>query len=74
MIPDTKNETKGSRREETEGSKYGNSNFVTGARIAVLLWIFLVGRGITIKITAILAPVTKVTFFQERFIISNFLF
>ena len=37
MIPDTKNETKGSRREETEGSKYGNSNFVTGARIAVLL-------------------------------------
>ena len=64
-----------------------NSNFVTGARMAVLLctettqkyteaeprWSFLVGRGSTIKITAILAPVTKVTFFQERWIITNFI-
>ena len=63
------------------------SNFVTGARIAVLLCAettqkiyrggaevdFFVGRGTIIKITAIVAPVTKVTFFQERWIIKNFI-
>ena len=42
------------KRNSTPDGK--NSNFVTGARIAVL--------GTIIKITAILAPVTKVTFFQ----------
>ena len=36
-------------------------------------WIFLVGRGTMIKISAILTPVTKVTFFQERWIITNFI-
>ena len=35
-------------------------------------WIFLVGRGTIIKISAILAPLTKVTFFQKRWIITNF--
>ena len=33
---------------------------------------FLVGRCTIIKITAILAPVTKDTFFQKRWIITNF--
>ena len=64
------------------------SNFVTGARIAVLLCtettqkiyrggaevdFFSRSRYFIIKITAILAPVTKVTFFQERWIIPNFI-
>ena len=61
------------------------SNFVTGARIAFYYvprplnkyteaepsLIFLVGRGTILKITAILAPVTKVTFFQKRWIITK---
>ena len=63
-----------------------NSNFVTGARIAVLLCtettqkiyrggaeVDFFSRSRYYNKTAILAPVTKVTFFQERWIITNFI-
>ena len=76
------------RKFEIINRSWKKVTFVTGARIAVLLCTettqkiyrggaevdFWGSRGTIIKITAILAPVTKVTFFQERFIISNFLF